>query len=399
MLNKHVVFTWELGGGLGHITSFSLLAKALLDKGYQVSVISKNVSLVADVLGHLPIKVYQSPLILQSTDNLKVTYSYAEIIFDWGYKSTATLCPLVDTWKNLFELLKPDLVIADHSPTALVACKILKLKNIIMGTGFSTPPQVAPLPSLESMKVPDQKAFLQHENQVLSSINGVLTKYNTLSFEHLHQLFNVDDNFLCTFAELDHYSTRNGADYCGPCFDIDVGSSFVWGKSKSTKVFAYIKQNTPGFELLLAALIQSNNNLVLYIPQANAKVIEICKKSKNAVLLNKPANMRQVLNEADMIVSHAGHGVVSAALLHGKRLLLVPSQLEQSILVYLLAKRRLVTAVNPRNEKINYAAAIQFTCTNAELGKNIEMFKQKYAGFNSSDQLENMVKSCENIIS
>jgi UDP:flavonoid glycosyltransferase YjiC (YdhE family) len=108
--------------------------------------------------------------------------------------------------------------------------------------------------------------------------------------------------------------------------------------------------------------------------------------------------MQQVLDQADMIVCHAGHGTVSAALLQGKRLLVVPSQLEQSMLTFLLARRRLVAAVNPHNENNNYSAAINFACTNEELGRNIELFRKKYAKFNSSLQLEDMVKSCANII-
>jgi hypothetical protein len=90
--------------------------------------------------------------------------------------------------------------------------------------------------------------------------------------------------------------------------------------------------------------------------------------------------------------------VVSAALLNGRRLLLIPSQLEQSMLVYLLAKRRLVAAVNPRNNNVNYSKAIEFACTNVELGKNVELFQKKYAEFNSSNQIDDMLKSCADII-
>lgn len=398
MQKKHIVFVWELGGGLGHIAGFSPLAKALLDLGYHISVIAKNVSSAAEVLGHMPIDIYQAPICRQHVNQLEVTYSYPEILLSLGYKSSNELYPLVLAWQHLLRLLKPDLVIADHSPSALVACRTLSLKNILIGTGFFSPPPVSPLPLFVGTQLVDQKRLLEHENQVLGAINTVLEKTSSTPLEHLYQLFSVNEDFLCTFPELDHYPDRKPTRYWGPRFDIDIGVNISWSKNKGTKVFAYIKEDVPGFEALLEALLSSKKNILLYVPNASSKTLQICTKSKNTLLLHAPANMRQVLKQAELIVCHAGHGVVSAALLHGKRLLLVPSQLEQSMLVYLLAKRRLVAAVNPRNENINYSKAIEFACTNTELANNIAVFKQKYAEFNPAKQLEDMVKSCADII-
>lgn len=398
MLKKHIVFAWELGGGLGHIAGFSPLAKALLDAGYQLSVVAQNVSSAAEILGELPLKIYQAPIFRHHTDKLDVTYSYPEILLDLGYKSSDELYPLVSAWQNVLTLLKPDLVIADHSPSALVACKILNLKKILIGTGFFSPPQVSPLPLFVGTQPPEQKRLLDHEAQVLTTINKVLKNCAIPPFKHLYELFTVEQDFLCTFTELDHYPQRGPAHYWGPRFDIDIGTNFTWTKTKGQKVFAYIKQDVPGFELLLEALLSSKKNILLYVPRANSKTIQACVEHKNIKLLNTPANMRQVLQEAEMIICHAGHGVVSAALLNGRRLLLIPSQLEQSMLVYLLAKRRLVAAVNPRNNNVNYSKAIEFACTNVELGKNVELFQKKYAGFNSSKQIDDMLKSCADIM-
>ncbi|WP_131811859.1 glycosyltransferase [Paraglaciecola hydrolytica] len=398
MLKKHIVFVWELGGGLGHVAGFSPLAQALINAGYQLSVISQNVTSAAEILDKLPIDIYQAPIYRQHTDKLEVTYSYPEILLDLGYKSSAELMPLVAAWQNLLGLLKPDLVISDHSPSALIACRILNLKKIMIGTGFFSPPHVSPLPLFVGTNLPDQKRLVDHERQMLLSINQVLDKSATPPLKQVYELFHVEEDFLCTFAELDHYPERQNSRYWGPRFDIDIGVNFTWSKSKTSKIFAYIKQDVPGFDALLEALLTSKKNVVLYVPSASKKTKQTCASYKNVVLLNAPANMRQVLEQADMIVCHAGHGVVSAALLHGKRLLLIPSQLEQSMLVYLLAKQRLVAAVNPRNDNNNYPKAIEFACTNAELGKNVELFQKKYAEFDSSKQLAEMVKSCAKIL-
>lgn len=398
MIKKHIVFTWELGGGLGHIAGFSPLAKALLKEGYVVSIVSKNVSSAAKVFTGLPIKVYQSPLYRNISNKLDVTYSYSEILIDLGYKSIQELEPLVSAWKNIFTLLKPDLVIADHSPTALLACRILDIKKITIGTGFFSPPKETPLPLFVGTNLQNQDRLVQHEKQVLDVINHVLKNAMACQLKHLFQIFEVEDNFLCTFKELDHYPQRNPTEYWGPRFNTEIGEDIIWPEGKGAKVFAYIKENTANFEQLFNALLNGKKNVLMYIPEASNKIKGACLSHKNIQLLDAPANMQQVLEQADLIVCHAGHGVVSAGLMSGKRLLLIPTQLEQSMLTYLLAKRRLVTAVNPQQPNVNYARAIEFACSNPELGQNIEAFKGKYAEFDANKQVERMLKSCVKLL-
>jgi hypothetical protein len=397
--NKHIVFAWELGGGLGHIAGFSPLAKFLLKAGYTLSVVSKNVSSTAEVLGHLPIKIYQAPMCRNAVKELDITYTYPEILLDLGYKSPKELSPMVLAWQHILDLLKPDLVIADHSPTALIACKIKHLKVILIGTGFFSPPAISPLPIFAGTQTNNLQRIVGNEQQVLDSINGVLTQLDSDPITQLHELFDVEEDFLCTLPELDHYPEREPCQYWGPRFDIDLGNEVQWSKSDGLKIFAYIKEDAPGFDKLLTALLDSKYNILLYIPLASELTQKRCLAKRNTVLLKSPANIRQVLNESHMIVCHAGHGLVAAALLQGKRLLLVPTQLEQSILVHLLAKRRLVAAVNPRNEQVNYQRAIEFACDNTELGKNIALFKEKYAAFDQQKQLTEMVKRCTAITS
>lgn len=93
-MTKHIVFVWELGAGLGHVAGLKPLAKALMNAGFKVSLISNNIHSAADTLADLPIDIYQAPIFRNMPEKRPATYSYAEILLELGYQSTQELWPV-----------------------------------------------------------------------------------------------------------------------------------------------------------------------------------------------------------------------------------------------------------------------------------------------------------------
>src|SRR5690606_4495882 len=65
--------------------------------------------------------------------------SYADVLAMFGYASREGLGALVAAWDNLFAAFMPDLVVADHAPTALVAAAGA-IPAVAIGNGFTLPP-------------------------------------------------------------------------------------------------------------------------------------------------------------------------------------------------------------------------------------------------------------------
>jgi hypothetical protein len=90
----------------------------------------------------------QAPVWLRRS-RLPPSLSYAEILNRVGYLDADDLTALLGGWQELLRMVKPDLMIAEHSPTALIAARLEGVRRVTLGTGFETPPRVAPIPAIQ----------------------------------------------------------------------------------------------------------------------------------------------------------------------------------------------------------------------------------------------------------
>ena len=408
MLNKktkHIVFAWELGAGYGHVAGMRPLIEGFLKSDYQVSIVARYLHSATNVLGDLDCTIFQAPFFSDKFHGKDITYTYPEILLRFGYKKLENLKQTLDPWCNLFKLLQPDLVIIDHGPTALLACHCEEVKFITFGTGFFLPPNITPSPVHVGMSGFNAIEQQKNEHIVLNTINAALSSKGRPLLEKFADLFYPKEHFLCTLPELDHYPKREGVYYNGPRFDIDMGEVVDWPKVKEAsapKIFAYVKEESVGFEALFQALLLVPLPVLMHIPGASESIINRSKKSSHLTLHPNPVCVGNVQREVDLIICHGGHGVVSSSLIAGIRLLLLPDQLEQSMLTYRLTEQRLAMAMTKElrgtASSDKYLQAIATSLTNKVLGKSVIAFKEKYKDFNQSAQLSQMIKICHKII-
>ena len=67
--------------------------------------------------------------------------------------------PCADAWRQLLTLLNADLILADYAPTPLLAARCLQVPAVVLGTGFSVPPSVSPLPAFNRRLVIQEAAL------------------------------------------------------------------------------------------------------------------------------------------------------------------------------------------------------------------------------------------------
>jgi UDP:flavonoid glycosyltransferase YjiC (YdhE family) len=395
-----IAFAWEFGGGLGHIQYDLPLAKKLQERGHEVYCIMKHVINAEKILGPHGIKVLQAPAWQVKVNKLENTFSYADTLYNQGYLIEGALLSMVCAWRNLLAVIRPDLLIVDHAPTALIAARGIKLNVALFGTGFFAPPVQNPMPSIIPWVEAPEGLLERSEEKVVETINAVLEEIEAPKLESLSDLFVVDENFLATFQELDHFQDREQVKYWGPVINLPEGDSPKWPETKfSKKIFCYIKSYYPYIEELLNNLQQVEASIIVFSPNA-PKEIKQKFNSPTIKFVQNPLNMKQVCSECDLVVCHAGHGTIAVTLLHGKPLLLLPehNQLEQILIAHHVAKSKVAALVLTRQKKRDYHGAIQRVLSKTQFTEHTRSFAEKYKDFDSESQIRKIADRCEKII-
>ena len=266
-----ILLTWELGGGLGHLVNLKPFADDLSHRGHQVFAALRDSSRIGQVFTADKLILVEAPVLRRRlASHLERPRTFAQILHNCGFGELPVLQSLVSAWVKLLRRVKPDLLVLDHSPAALLATRLLQLPRCLVGTGFFTPPLCSPLPDLRNgLRKPDDSA-VGHEELVLRNINTVLAQWGQSSLSQVADLYHqVERNYFTTFAELDHYGIRADSRYVGS-WTIPATAKPEWPGPPGKRIFAYLKP-VPQIEMLFSAIRRINAAALVYchgIPSA-----------------------------------------------------------------------------------------------------------------------------------
>jgi spore coat polysaccharide biosynthesis predicted glycosyltransferase SpsG len=323
-----IVFTWELGSGMGHIMPYLFIVKALQTKGHEVNFILKDLSLANLISETCRATCFQAPIKISPVVNpIKEPLTYAHILHNIGFDDLGVLNGMVEGWRALFNAIKPDLVIFEHSPTALLAARGYAFKKIHMGGGFTIPAHVYPLPNLRLWLKPDPGALRQDEDLTLATINKFLDKLKLAPLNQITDLFATEPQVLCTLEELDPYKERKNGNYYGAWMN-PVGEKPLWPDGQGEKIFAYLKP-FPTLPSLLSTLIKLKAPSIVYINRISDKLKRQFSSSPTLRFTDKLQDLSKIAAQCDFAILNATLHTTINLLLSGKPALHLPLYLEQ----------------------------------------------------------------------
>jgi hypothetical protein len=211
-----VVFCWELGGGLGHLMQMLPLAQDLAKAGHRVYVALRDLDRAGALYASAGVSFLQAPVWLSGAAQFARPATFAQMLANCGFGSNAALFARACAWRNLMKMVAPDLVVFDHAPSALLASRGLPdpPRRALIGSGFCSPPDDGGEGPWAIVR-PEEAAAIGSERlreddaAVLARCNWVLGKWGSPPLQRLGQLYSeVDENFLTTFPELDHFPGR-----------------------------------------------------------------------------------------------------------------------------------------------------------------------------------------------
>jgi hypothetical protein len=325
-----VLFTWELGGGLGHVLPMRPLAAELLRRGHVVFVALRDLTRCAVAFGHTAVCFVQAPYKPAGPTYVPRPQSHAHLMANVGFGSPNELYPFACAWRRLLEWVRPGLVVFDHSPTALLAARAIRTRRVLFGTGFCCPPDACPFPAYRDLPAPDDSRIAADERRVLGHVNGVLAQWKLPEIDRLAQLYSeTDDTILTTFAELDHYGDRGGSvRYWGPVITTG-GMTPQWPSGEGPRVYACLKP-CDALPDLLGALIRRGNPTIIYGDGIGSETTT--RFATDTLRFERgPLDLRRVAETCDVIIHNGNHGTAATFLLAGKPMLQLPLTREQAI--------------------------------------------------------------------
>ena len=322
-----ILMCWELGGDPGHVARMKPLAEALHERGHRVSFVVREPLSADRLLDPARFPWFQAPYQSAGVPSPLPTRSFASVLHNTGFHSEPALLGRLHAWRNLYTRLEADLLVFDHSPTAPLAARGLKTRRVVMGTGFGIPPDVSPLPPFDAADQSPEIAAT--ERRVLGTANAALQALGQSPVARLAEIYSAQAQVFFTFQELDHYGAREGAEYWG-ITQQDAGIPTAWPGGPGKRVFAYLKpfKTLPD---LLNTLQESGQPTLIYLSEGTEQARRQFRGG-NLAFAARPVDLNVAFAKADLVVCHAGHGTVSAALLKGKPLLLLPLNMEQRML-------------------------------------------------------------------
>jgi hypothetical protein len=255
--------------------------------------------------------------------------SFPQIMKHTCFNDTEEMHARLLAWRALFADFKPDLIICDHSPSALLAARGIGLPGIAVGNGFVVPPDLTPLPNLRPWREVDLAEMARDEALVLDRVNQVLGRIGEPPLDYLAQIFAANQQALFTFRELDNYAAeRKDAKYWGPLY-MQSGKAPEWPAGPGKRVFAYL-QPFPTEASLLEILQAGGQPTLIFAPKLTP---ELRQRFEGGSLRfsDAPLDLPAVGHECDLAILHGGHGALSVILAMGKPMLLLPMHLEMNL--------------------------------------------------------------------
>ncbi|MCA9269641.1 MAG: hypothetical protein KDA41_14265, partial [Planctomycetales bacterium] len=318
----NILFAWELGSGWGHLTSIFPLAAGLAQRGHRVVAVVRDMPRAARLFESTAVELLPAPALGRVAENrFQPICTYAHLLYNTICRSESTLPTLLQFWKSLFDRTSPDLLVADHSPAALLAARGGSFGQVAIGTGFSAPAPVAPFPNWRPWLNTPPERLWNDEQLVLHTINQHLAP--SVALAALSDLYrDVDDTILMTWPELDPFGqVRKRGLYVGGWPELP-GKAPQWPRAEGPRVFAYLRPLL-WLPALLEMLGESPYSVIARIPGADAARWNE-RTPDNIVVENEFLDIPHVARQCDAALCHATHIMTMSLLSAGRPLVMAP---------------------------------------------------------------------------
>ncbi len=109
-------------------------------------------------------------------------------------------------------------------------------------------------------------------------------------------------------------------------------------------------------------------------------------------------SVSHLLPQCDFVVCHGSHQMTAQALLAGKPVLLLPTQLEQFLIMRRVVRQGMGLGVEPQSAAPDFGAALRKLVDDHRFAQAAREFSARYRNHDPQAALETMISRCESLL-
>ena len=290
-------------------------------------------------------------------------------------------------WDSLFDLLQPDLILAEYAPSMVLAARG-RIPTVMFGTGFTMPPANTPdYPPLQTDVEP-----IMPQERILAVVQEVQRRRNRPVPAALPEVLACERRFPCTFPEIDPYRAVRREATIPPLGDLPPPLPLP----NEIRVFAYLAGDVAGLPKLIGGLAKTGISTGIFVRRISAALRETIKKTQLR-LFDEPVPLAQVLPHVTAVLHHGGSGTTEACLTAGRAQILTPRHLEQGLTSRAL--RELGVGVTLAKDAAEDAVAdtVKLVAKDAKSHERAIALAQQIAGRGPRPGIHPIIAACEEL--
>jgi len=389
-----IVLCSEFSRGSHCLAKLADCAIELQVQGHSVRVVCADMTAAHQMPEFKKASIFQAPRAnLSFGHKIPRPTNYSSLLIQQGYDSKENLTPILRAWLHLLATLDVDLVVTDHSPTALLAGKLLMTPCVMLGNGYMVPRRSNPLPSITPWKheQSDHSDLIEEDKKVLDVVNQSVKslKFDKVELKETQDIFSHAAQWIMSVPELDHYGGRDES-YVVRWTSKEKAQTPVWPDAPGEKIFLHLDARSPHLQLVLEQLAKRGDPVLAVIPNADDELLE-SSDIANVKIQREHVDLKAAADQCRVFINHGGHGLVYDLLLHAMPSIMLPSNPENTLLAFRVAKRKLGFPGPAKPSRLNIDELIDSVLKNDQVWANASRFSLKYVNHEPLSRLPDLI--------